>query len=96
MLNSPLGAFCLIVISVTSLINIYAHWIEDGLLGRLLYMAAVFTAGAGLVHYLSGPIPTFIFPTLIILFTLKSVRNVSVKSFLAFKYRRTINAKKHQ
>lgn len=38
-LNTPLGILCLVVLGVASLVNIYAHWIEDGLVGRLLYMA---------------------------------------------------------
>uniref|UniRef100_A0AB39C508 Uncharacterized protein n=1 Tax=Salmonella phage vB_SE130_2P TaxID=3236707 RepID=A0AB39C508_9VIRU len=41
MLNSSIGIICLVAIIITSLINIYAHWIEDGLFGRLLYMASV-------------------------------------------------------
>ncbi len=50
MLDSPIGVICLAAIIVTSLINIYAHWIEDGLFGRLLYGVRCYAAG-GLVHY---------------------------------------------
>ncbi len=56
MLDSPIGVICLAAIIVTSLINIYAHWIEDGLFGRLLYMASVVTAAGGLVHLFTGGI----------------------------------------
>lgn len=95
-LNSPVGVACLIIIGLVSLINIYAHWVEDGLFGRLLYMATVITCVAGVVRYTDNTVPYHIATTLIFLFMLKSVRNISVKSVRYFKYRRTIHAKKHQ
>lgn len=94
-LNSPLGLMCLVVLGVVSLINIYANWIEDGLFGRLLYMATVITCAAGVIRYTDNTVPYHIATTLIFLFMLKSVRNISVKSVRYFKYRRTIHAKKH-
>ena len=95
-LNSPIGVMCLVVIGITSLINIYAHWIDDGLFGRLLYMATVITCAAGLVHYVDDSIPYHIATTLIILFMLHRIRNLCARSVRYMKYRRTIHAKKHQ
>lgn len=94
-LNSPLGITCLVIISVTSLFNIYAHWLEDGLIGRLLYMATALTCVAGLVRYIDATIPEHIANTLIVLFAVKGVRNVCVRSARYFKYRKAIHAKKH-
>lgn len=95
-LNSPIGVMCLVVIGVTSLINIYAHWIDDGLFGRLLYMATVITCAAGLVHYVGGSIPYHIATTLIVIFMLHRVRNLCARSVRYMKYRRTIHAKNNQ
>lgn len=95
-LNSPVGVACLIIIALVSLINIYAHWVEDGLFGRLLYMATVITCTAGVIRYTDNTVPYHIATTLIFLFMLKSVRNISVKSVRYFKYRRTIHAKHKQ
>lgn len=92
-LNSPPGVLCLIVLGVVSLINIYAHWIEDGLFGRLLYMAMVLTCIAGLIRFTDSSVPQHIASTILVLFALMSVRNLCVKSVRYFKYRRTIHAK---
>lgn len=94
-LNTPVGVICLIVIGVTSLINIYAHWVDDGLLGRLLYMSTAVTCAAGLVKYANSDVPYHIATTLLVLFTVKTVRNLSVRSARYIKYRKQINAKKH-
>ncbi|HFV9492590.1 TPA: hypothetical protein ACIAM1_002352 [Salmonella enterica subsp. enterica serovar Chester] len=96
MLNSPIGVICLVAIIVTSLINIYAHWIEDGLFGRLLYMASVVTAAGGLAHLFTGGIPPFIITTLVAIFALKSVRHICVKGARYYKYRRMYVKPKHQ
>lgn len=90
LLNTPFGVFCLIVITVTSLINIYAHWIDDGLFGRLLHMAVVLTCAAGFIRYIDNNIPYQIASTLIFLYMLKSVRNLCVRSVRYYKYRRTL------
>ncbi|QLF85816.1 hypothetical protein [Jerseyvirus jersey] len=96
MLNSPIGVICLVAIIVTSLINIYAHWIEDGLFGRLLYMTSVVTAAGGLAHLFTGDIPPFIITTLVAVFALKSVRHICVKGVRYYKYRRMYVKPKHQ
>lgn len=90
-LSSPVGILCLIVIAVTSLVNIYAHWIEDGLVGRLLYMATAITCAAGL--FASNEY--IVTSSLLILFAMKSVRNICVRSLRYVKYRKAIHAKKH-
>ncbi|QQK87821.1 hypothetical protein QA058_gp41 [Salmonella phage GRNsp50] len=96
MLNSSIGIICLVAIIVTSLINIYADWIEDGLFGRLLYMASVVTAAGGLTHLFTGAIPPFIITTLVAIFALKSVRHICVKGARYYKYRRMYVKPKHQ
>ena len=95
-LNSPIGVMCLVVIGVTSLINIYAHWIDDGLFGRLLYMATVITCVAGLAKFTNSSVPEHLVTTLIVLQTALGVRDVCHRFVLRLKYRRTIHAKKHQ
>ncbi|MFT0831669.1 hypothetical protein [Salmonella enterica] len=96
MLNSQIGAICLVAIIATSLINIYAHWIEDGLFGRLLYMASAMTATSGLAHLITGAIPPYIITTLIAILTLKSIRHICVKGARYYKYRRMYVKPKHQ
>lgn len=92
-LESPLGVFCLIVLCATSLINIYAHWIEDGLVGRLLYMSLALSCAAGLLANNAIVVSS----SLIILFMLTSVRDVCMRSLRHIKYRRTIqHVKKNQ
>lgn len=89
-----LSAFCLTIISATALFNIYAHWIDDGLIGRLVYMGLFITCGAGLIHiYDSGGAPKFIWSTLLVLVTLSYLRAVCVKSLRYFRYWRLAHAK---
>lgn len=95
-LNSPVGVLCLILIAAVSLINIYAHWIEDGFVGRLLYMATVLTCVAGLAKFTNSSVPEHLAATLIVLQTALGVRDVCHRFVLRLKYRRTIHAKKHQ
>lgn len=92
-LNSPPGVLCLIVLGVVSLINIYAHWIEDGLFGRLLYMATALTCVAGLIKFTNSSMPEHLAATIIVLQTAMGARNLLVKSVRYFKYRRNIHAK---
>lgn len=92
-----LSAFCLTIIAVSALINIYAHWIDDGLIGRLVYMGLFFTCSAGLIHmFNSGAAPMFIWSTLLVLVTLTYLRSVCVKSIRYFRYWRLIHAKNNQ
>ncbi|AAW51229.1 holin [Salmonella phage SS3e] len=95
MLNSSIGIICLVAIIATSLINIYADWVEDGLFGRLLYMASVVTAAGGLAHLFTGAIPPSIITTLVAIFALKSVRHICVKGARCYKYRRMYVKPKH-
>lgn len=95
-LSSPLGALCMIVICITSLVNIYAYWIDDGLVGRLLYMALALTSGIGAWQFIGGDVAPVIAGTFICLFSLTSVRNVIVRTSRYFKYRKYTHAKKHQ
>jgi hypothetical protein len=95
-INSPVGVVCLLVILVTALVNIYAHWIEDGLVGRMLYMALAFTSVAGLIRYTSASIPEHLTSTIVVLYSLLGIRSLAVKSTRYIKYRRTIHAKNNQ
>lgn len=84
-LNTLPGALLLIVIGVTCLVNIYAHWIDDGLIGRLLYMAAALTCAAGLFST-----PQHLEGTLLSLLGAILVRCAVVRAFQVVKYRRHI------
>lgn len=95
-LNSPVGVLCLVIMTVVSLINIYSHWIEDGLVGRLLYMATVLTCVAGLAKFTNSTVPEHLAATLIVLQTALGVRDVCHRFVLCLKYRRTIHAKHKQ
>lgn len=86
-LDTPIGVISLLIIGLASLFNIYAHWVEDGVLGRLLYMATAGTCFIGL--FLStGHVAT----ALIILFAFRQVRNVWLRSWRYYKHRRIFNA----
>lgn len=91
-LNTPVGVVCLLVIGGTSIFNIYAHWIDDGLFGRLLYMATAITCAAGLWHYVDDSVPYHIATTLIALFAIKGVRNAATRSVRYYKYQRKTHA----
>ena len=92
-LNSPVGVLCLVIMTVVSLINIYSHWIEDGFVGRLLYMATVLTCVAGLAKFTNSTMPEHLAATLIVLQTALGVRDVCHRFALRLKYRRTIHVK---
>lgn len=87
-LNTPPGVICLVVMGGVALINIYAHWIEDGLVGRLLYMALALTCAVGLLRYTSASDPEHLMPTIVVIFCLLGIRSLAVKSMRYFKYRR--------
>ena len=95
-LNSPVGVLCLVIMTIVSLINIYSHWIEDGFVGRLLYMATVLTCVAGLAKFTNSTVPEHLAATLIVLQTALGVRDVCHRFVLRLKYRRTIHAKNNQ
>ena len=95
-LNSPVGVLCLVIMTVVSLINIYSHWIEDGFVGRLLYMATVITCVAGLAKFTNSSVPEHLAATLIVLQTALGVRDVCHRFVLRLKYRGTIHAKHKQ
>lgn len=78
-LSTVIGMVCLTALIIVSLINIYAHWVEDGLFGRALHMATVVTCIAGLVKFADDLLPGTVGRTLIVLFTLTMLRNLVVK-----------------
>lgn len=87
-LNTPLGVICLVVLGVVSLINIYAHWIEDGLVGRLLYMALALTCAAGLFRWTNSYVTTAVGVSVIVIFAMLVLRDITVKTVRYFKHRR--------
>ena len=95
-LNSPVWVMCLVIMTVVSLINIYSHWIEDGFVGRLLYMATALTCVASLAKFTNSSVPEHLAATLIVLQTALGVRDVCHRFVLRLKYRRTIHAKHKQ
>ena len=92
-LNSPVGVMCLVIMTVVSLINIYSHWIQDGFVGRLLYMATALTCVASLTKFTNSTVPEHLAATLIVLQTALGVRDVCHRFVLRLKYRRTIHVK---
>jgi len=86
-LNTPLGVICLGVLGVISLINIYAHWIEDGLVGRLLYMCLALTCAAGVFLWVNSYVTVAVGLSIIVIFALLSLRSITLKSFRHFKHR---------
>lgn len=92
-LNSPLGAVCMLVLGSASLINIYAHWIDDGLVGRLLYMGLALTCFSGLLTFTDPTVPVHILHTIVIIFTLLCVRNVCVRTSRFVKLKKVEHAK---
>ena len=91
-LNSPVGVLCLVIMTVVSLINIYSHWIQDGFVGRLLYMATALTCVASLAKFTNGTVPEHLAATLIVLQKALGVRELCHRFVLRLKYSRTINA----
>lgn len=91
------GAVCLVVICAASLLNVYAHWIDDGFVGRILYMSVAFTSMCGIIRFVSsgGFLPENVTPVLITLFACLTVRNFCVRSVRYVRYRKQ-HAKKHQ
>lgn len=94
-LNSPVGVACLLVIGATSLFNIYAYWVDDGLFGRLLHMAIVLTCVAGVIRYADSYTPQHIASTLIVLFTAMGARNLCVRAVRLYRYRKIYAKSKH-
>lgn len=86
------------VLLVTSLVNVYGHWIEDGFIGRLLYMSTAFTCLCGLIRfvYIGAVLPESVTPVLLFLFAALSMRNVCARSARHIKHRKTIRHAKHQ
>ena len=95
-LNSPVGVMCLVIMTVVSLINIYSHWIQDGFVGRLLYMATALTCVASLAKFTNSTVPEHLAATLIVLQTALGVRDVCHRFTLRMKYRRITHAKHKQ
>ena len=56
-LHATVGATALVIILAISLIGIYHPRINDGLVGRVLYMAIALLCVGGLAHIAQGTIP---------------------------------------
>lgn len=86
----------LVVVAAASLVNIYSDRIDDGLLGRLLYMGIVVTCLAGLVKLANGNSLALICPVLLTQFAALSVRDVCVRTLRHARQRRRHDDPKHQ
>lgn len=86
----------LLIVAAASLINIYSDRIDDGLIGRLLYMGLVVTSLAGLSKVATGASLELICPALLTQFAALSVRDVCVRVIRRARRRRQDDYPKHQ
>lgn len=86
----------LLIVAAASLVNIYSNRIDDGLVGRLLYMGLVVTSMAGLTKLAAGESIEMIGPVLLIQFAALSVRDVCVRVIRRARNRKRYDDPKHQ
>lgn len=86
--------FSLVMLGVSSLVNIYAEWIEDGLVGRIIYMITAIVCLSGILAVESHGPQTNILVTVALLCGLKSVRNATVATYNHLKYKDRRNEKR--
>ena len=84
----------LVMLCVSSLVNIYAEWIEDGLIGRIIYMVTAIVCLSGILAVESHGPQTNILVTVALLCGLKSVRNASVATYYHLKRKDRRNEKR--
>lgn len=95
-MHEPILALGLVIIAITALINIYSYRIDDGLIGRLLYMGLVVTCIAGLVKLSNGSHLEIICPVLLVQFAALSVRDVCVRVIRRARNRKRFDDTQHQ
>ena len=82
-----LVAVALFIIMGVALFNIYAHFIDDGWLGRLLYMATAGTCAVGLFNLTDRHVLAVVVFTQLFIFALRQLRNIVLRSWWHLKYR---------
>lgn len=78
---TPLGVFALVAILVTSLINIYARFIDDSLLDRLIFSAMALVTLAALLHVIQGEVPQRVGASIIVLMAVRQIVSVCGKAY---------------
>jgi hypothetical protein len=87
-MDTPILALGLVVVAAASLVNIYSAHIDDGFVGRLLYMGLVVTCLAGLTKLFTGASLDLICPALLLQFAALSVRDVCARVLRHARQRR--------
>lgn len=95
-MDAPILASGLVVVAAASLVNIYSNRIDDGIIGRLLYMGLVVTCLAGLMKLFHGASLELIGNALLVQFAALSVRDVCVRVIRHARRRRHDDHPKHQ
>lgn len=85
--DMALVAAALFIIMGVALFNVYSPFIDDGWLGRLLYMASAGTCAVGLLNLEDEHVLATVVFTQLFIFALRQIRNVVLRSWRYFKYR---------
>lgn len=75
------GVFSLVAILATSLINIYARFIDDSFLDRLIFSALALVTFAALLHVVRGEVPRGVGATIIVLMAIRQISAVIGKAY---------------
>jgi len=75
------GQLALLVILLASLWGIYSPKVNDGILGRMLYMAKALVCVAGFSHMMNDTFPKNIAVTLVVCVALHMVRDLFVAHY---------------
>lgn len=78
---TPMGIFALVAIFATSLINIYAHFIDDSFLDRIVFSALALVSLAALLHVVQGEVPQHVGVAVIVLMAVKQICSVASKAW---------------
>lgn len=84
----------LVALGVSSLFNIYAEWINDGLFGRIIYMITAIVCLSGILAVNSHGIQPHLLVTVALLCGLKSIRNAAVATYYHQKFKDRRHAKR--
>lgn len=85
LIEGLLGYFFFLALVLASLYNVYSRRVDDGLFGRVLYLATAFTGIAGLMSVYNGHVTPALLHTVLWLFLLRAIRN-SIRSLLGDKH----------
>ena len=84
----------LVMLCVSSLVNIYAEWIEDGLVGRIIYMSTAIVCISGLVAVEVHGVQPKLLVTIALLCAVKSIRNATMATYYHLKFKDRRNEKR--